>query len=134
MPAVLLGEWRYSNGVLCCGSLRIAYESIDTNPSDAFKDELFKWVCEKLNQATKGETSDASKNQIEQERERLSDREIYGDRRDWTSLEEIDAELALEARFAKADEGRSSGPGETVSAAVAESGSGVASAGDSASV
>lgn len=45
----LSGRWRHSNGVLCCGTLRIATDSFDTDPSEEFKGELWSWVCEKLN-------------------------------------------------------------------------------------
>jgi hypothetical protein len=45
----LTGQWRYSNGYLCCGTLRIAKMDIDTNPSTEFETELFEWICKTLN-------------------------------------------------------------------------------------
>jgi hypothetical protein len=45
----LLGTWRFNNGYLCCGTLRVAVESFDTNPSESFKSELMAWVCYCLN-------------------------------------------------------------------------------------
>ena len=45
----LLGHWRHSNGVLCCGSLRIATDNFDTSPSADFVAEIWTWICETLN-------------------------------------------------------------------------------------
>lgn len=45
----LNGEWRYNNGFLCCGGLRIAKEDFDTDPNKQFKNNLFKWICDTLN-------------------------------------------------------------------------------------
>lgn len=47
----LMGNWRHSNGVICCGTLRIANVDIDTNPSEEFKSELLGWICKTLNAA-----------------------------------------------------------------------------------
>ena len=47
----LTGTWRYHNGILCCGTLRIAEDSFDTDPSPEFEQEVFGWVCEVLNKA-----------------------------------------------------------------------------------
>lgn len=47
----LLGEWHHGDGVLCSGSLRIARADFDTNPADAFKREVFDWMCATLNAA-----------------------------------------------------------------------------------
>jgi hypothetical protein len=48
-PKVLLGDWRHNNGYVCCGSMRIFKTDIDTNPSDAFTNELLDWVVSRLN-------------------------------------------------------------------------------------
>ena len=50
--APLSGRWHYGNGILCCGTLRIAALSIDTNPADSFKVELINWMCDRLNERT----------------------------------------------------------------------------------
>jgi len=42
-------HFRHNNGFICAGSLRIAREDFDTNPSDTFKKELFDWICKTLN-------------------------------------------------------------------------------------
>jgi hypothetical protein len=42
-------SWRFNNGVLCCGTLRIAAESFDTTPPNEFKKDLFEWICNTLN-------------------------------------------------------------------------------------
>lgn len=49
MQPPLKAHFRHNNGYICCGTLRIAKEDIDTNPSDTFKKELFDWICETLN-------------------------------------------------------------------------------------
>lgn len=45
------GGWHHGNGVLVCGTLRIAVESFDTNPDVALKNEVFDYICRTLNQA-----------------------------------------------------------------------------------
>lgn len=47
----LTGRWHHGNGVLVCGTVRIASEDFDTLPSQAFKDQLFDWMCKTLNEA-----------------------------------------------------------------------------------
>jgi hypothetical protein len=37
--------------VLCCGTLRIAVDSFDTDPAPEFQAEIWEWVCETLNNA-----------------------------------------------------------------------------------
>lgn len=44
-------EWRYNNGYVCCGSIRIFRLDIDTNPSVDFTNKLMKWVIQRLNSA-----------------------------------------------------------------------------------
>jgi hypothetical protein len=51
IPKVLLGEWRHNNGYVCCGTMRIFNTCIDTNPSDAFTNELLDWVVSQLNRS-----------------------------------------------------------------------------------
>lgn len=46
---ILTGSWHHGNGVLACGSIRVANEDFDTNPSQQFKTELFDWMCGTLN-------------------------------------------------------------------------------------
>lgn len=45
----LSGKWRYNNGYLCCGTLRIFRADFDTNPSQEFIDELTGWMVAILN-------------------------------------------------------------------------------------
>nr|BDD48124.1 hypothetical protein 40 [Balneolaceae bacterium] len=45
----LTGEWRYSDGYLYCGTIRIGALSLDTNPTDEVRDEIGEWICKKLN-------------------------------------------------------------------------------------
>ena len=45
----LTGTWRHNNGIICCGSLRIAQESFDTDPAKGFKDCVLDWMVETLN-------------------------------------------------------------------------------------
>lgn len=45
----LKAHFRHNNGFICCGSLRIAREDFDTNPSTSFTKELFDWICCTLN-------------------------------------------------------------------------------------
>lgn len=47
----LSGEWRHSNGYICCGTLRVLITDIDTNPSKEFVDTLLDWICKTLNAA-----------------------------------------------------------------------------------
>ena len=46
---VLTAEWRVNEGVLCCGSLRIASFDFDTNPSNDFKVAVYKQMLDALN-------------------------------------------------------------------------------------
>lgn len=46
----LSGRWRYNNGFLCCGTLRIARIDFDNNSSEEFKQEVFDWMCQELNE------------------------------------------------------------------------------------
>lgn len=56
-PCPLTGAWRYSNGFLMCGTLRIFRADFDTDPSPEFKDELTSWMVATLNAApSRGET------------------------------------------------------------------------------
>lgn len=47
----LSGLWHQGNGHLACGTLRIARWDCDTNPPEAFRDELLEWMCDVLNAA-----------------------------------------------------------------------------------
>lgn len=47
----LTGRWRWSNGTLCCGTMRIARLDFDTDPSHEFQEELLDWICNTLNEA-----------------------------------------------------------------------------------
>ncbi|OJA71088.1 hypothetical protein BGV72_31545 [Burkholderia ubonensis] len=49
--APLIGRWHHGNGVLVCGSIRVAVESFDTQPSQEFMGQMFDWICETLNAA-----------------------------------------------------------------------------------
>lgn len=51
LKSPLTGRWHHGNGVLVCGTIRIAVESFDTLPSQEFKDQMFDWMCETLNAA-----------------------------------------------------------------------------------
>jgi hypothetical protein len=59
--APLSGDWHHGNGVLVCGTVRIAREDFDTNPAESFKTEMFDWMCETLNAATQQEKPDQHK-------------------------------------------------------------------------
>jgi hypothetical protein len=50
----LSGHWHHGNGHLACGTLRIARWDCDTNPPEAFREELLGWMCEALNAAQAG--------------------------------------------------------------------------------
>jgi hypothetical protein len=45
----LYGKWHHGNGVLVCGSVRVAVADFDSNPSDEVKKEIFDWICKSLN-------------------------------------------------------------------------------------
>ena len=45
----LYGEWRHSKGYIICGTVRIAVQDFDTDPSEEFKKEILDWICETLN-------------------------------------------------------------------------------------
>ncbi|ANN70883.1 hypothetical protein BAU08_05645 [Bordetella bronchialis] len=47
--APLSGKWHHGNGILCCGSLRIAAIDIDTQPAEAVQAEILDWMCARLN-------------------------------------------------------------------------------------
>ena len=49
--APLAGNWRHGAGVLCCGTLRIAAEDFDTDPSPEFRRKIMDWICATLNAA-----------------------------------------------------------------------------------
>ncbi len=49
----LSGRWHHGGGHLCCGTIRVAKEDFDTNPSNEFKTELFDWMCQSLNSASR---------------------------------------------------------------------------------
>ena len=45
----LPGVWRYSNGYLFCGTIRVCALSLDTAPAAEFVDELGDWMQSQLN-------------------------------------------------------------------------------------
>jgi hypothetical protein len=45
----ITGNWRYGNGYVCCGTMRIFRIDIDTNPGEEYINELMDWVCQTLN-------------------------------------------------------------------------------------
>lgn len=47
----LTGEWRHSNGFICCGTLRVMRSDFDTNPAPEFATEVLDWVVNRLNGA-----------------------------------------------------------------------------------
>lgn len=49
--APLTGKWRFANGVLCNGSLRIAREDFDTLPSENVRADITSWIADTLNAA-----------------------------------------------------------------------------------
>jgi len=49
VASFLTGRWRISEGVLCCGTLRIASFDFDTDPSDEFKQGVYKQMLDALN-------------------------------------------------------------------------------------
>lgn len=48
----LTGRWHHGNGVLVCGTVRVARADFDTNPSAAFEDEMLGWMCRVMNAET----------------------------------------------------------------------------------
>lgn len=46
---LLTGQWYHGNGVICCGTRRIARADFDTNPSWEFKNKVLGWLCETMN-------------------------------------------------------------------------------------
>lgn len=48
-PCPLEGEWRHSENHVCCGSVRVFRNDVDTNPSPEFLNALLSWVCDRLN-------------------------------------------------------------------------------------
>lgn len=52
------GEWRHGNGYLICGTLRIAVQNFDSDPSETMKKEVFDWICQTLNQEQRHFTRD----------------------------------------------------------------------------
>jgi hypothetical protein len=46
---VLESEWRHSNGMLFCGTMRIAKADFDTDPAPDFKERVFDDICNALN-------------------------------------------------------------------------------------
>jgi hypothetical protein len=48
----LAGRWHHGNGVIVCGSLRIAREDFDTSPSEEVKAEILDWICDTLNKGS----------------------------------------------------------------------------------
>lgn len=45
----LIGQWHHGDGVLVCGTVRVATADFDTEPSEQFKAQMFDWMCEALN-------------------------------------------------------------------------------------
>jgi hypothetical protein len=43
------GRWHHGNGVLCCGTVRIARADFDTEPTQKIQDEYFDHICQVLN-------------------------------------------------------------------------------------
>lgn len=52
----LSGRWHHGNGTLACGTLRIAREDFDTDPSPEFRAAVFDQIVSALNDATVSET------------------------------------------------------------------------------
>ena len=48
-PPLGVNRWHHGNGCLVCGDIRIAIADFDTNPSEEFKNSMFDWMCEVLN-------------------------------------------------------------------------------------
>jgi hypothetical protein len=46
---ILRGRWRHSNGMIFCGTLRIAKADFDTNPSPEFCAKVFDDICNTMN-------------------------------------------------------------------------------------
>lgn len=47
----LSGHWHHGNGAVVVGTVQVAREDFDTNPSEAFKKEFWDWVCSTMNAA-----------------------------------------------------------------------------------
>ena len=50
-PPLGSNEWRWINGYLCCGTIRVAQDDWDTSPSQEFKQSIYDWVTTVLNNA-----------------------------------------------------------------------------------
>lgn len=48
---ILRGRWRHSNGMIFCGTLRIAKGDFDTNPHPDFCALVFDDICRTMNKA-----------------------------------------------------------------------------------
>lgn len=72
----LLGHWRHGNGVICCGSMRIAHEDFDTDPAREFADEVLDWACNTLNAAVEAKrnnnTSKGAKDVLAERQRQMS--------------------------------------------------------------
>lgn len=49
----IAGRWHRRNGVLTCGTLRMAVADIDGLLSTAAQNEILDWMCDQLNAAVK---------------------------------------------------------------------------------
>jgi len=46
-PSPLHGNWSHDNGIISCGTIRIAIVAFDTCPN--FQEEVLDWMCDTLN-------------------------------------------------------------------------------------
>ncbi len=53
----LPGEWRHNQGMIFCGTIRVAVQDFDNEPSDERKIEILDWMVMALNEQRERETS-----------------------------------------------------------------------------
>lgn len=51
LDPTLTGHWHHGDGVLICGTVRVAREDFDSAPPRTFKKEFWDWVCNTMNAA-----------------------------------------------------------------------------------
>ncbi len=57
----LSGEWRHNNGYICCGTLRIAVQDFDTDPSEERKKLILDWMVAALNEKQQNQLAERRK-------------------------------------------------------------------------
>lgn len=53
IPQILGFDFHHDNGVLVCGTVRIAREDFDSGPSEEFRKTFWDWICRTMNTVAK---------------------------------------------------------------------------------